>query len=145
MGRVIERKPPRTNRKSTEALATGSELYAAFRQHVPLAGPLTAAAVDRIAMLALAHSHKSRVVWGFEQLIARGVDARPGRNAESLNPPKPFNRLPTRCRLDGGRTQPRVFDLELFDMLCAYVVVRERCDTRVAAQARFGRSAANVW
>ena len=100
---------------------------------------------DRIAMLALAHSRKSRAVWEFEQLIARGVPARPGRNAESLKQPKPSNRLPVRCRLDGGRTQSRAFDLELFDMLCAYVVVRERCDTRVAAEARFGRSARQIW
>ena len=39
---MIERKPRRSKIASTEALATGAELYPIFRQHIPLEGPLTA-------------------------------------------------------------------------------------------------------
>lgn len=39
---MIERKPSRSKVKSTDALATGAELYLAFRRHVSLEGPLTA-------------------------------------------------------------------------------------------------------
>lgn len=48
-GRVIERKPNRSKRMSTEALATGAELYAVFRQHIPLEGVLRASAVANVA------------------------------------------------------------------------------------------------
>ncbi|NML95137.1 Mu transposase C-terminal domain-containing protein [Novosphingobium olei] len=46
---MIERKPHRPKVKSTEALAAGAELYAAFRQHVPLVGKLTASMVAAVS------------------------------------------------------------------------------------------------
>ena len=46
---MIERKPSRTKVASTEALATGAELYPIFRRLVPLDGPLTAQVIDAVA------------------------------------------------------------------------------------------------
>lgn len=46
---MFERKPHRSKVTSTEALATGAELYAAFRQHIPLTGVLTASVVASVA------------------------------------------------------------------------------------------------
>jgi hypothetical protein len=46
---LFERKPHRSKVTSTEALATGAELYAAFRQHIPLTGKLTASVVETVA------------------------------------------------------------------------------------------------
>ncbi|MGL1659524.1 hypothetical protein ACSTH1_23760, partial [Vibrio parahaemolyticus] len=45
---MIERKPPRAARPSAAALKTGAELYAVFRRHVSLEGPLSAASVTAI-------------------------------------------------------------------------------------------------
>jgi putative transposase len=45
---VIERKPPRIATPSAAALKTGAELYAVFRRHVSLEGPLSAASVAAI-------------------------------------------------------------------------------------------------
>jgi putative transposase len=47
--RVIERKPSRSKVTSTQALATGAELYPAFRRHVSLEGPLTASAAAAVS------------------------------------------------------------------------------------------------
>ena len=46
---MIEHKPVRSKIPSTEALATGAELYSAFRRYVPLEGPLTASAVAAVS------------------------------------------------------------------------------------------------
>ena len=46
---MFERKPHRAKVTSTEALATGAELYAAFRQHIPLTGKLMASVVATVA------------------------------------------------------------------------------------------------
>lgn len=46
---MIEHKPVRSKITSTEALATGAELYSAFRRYVPLEGPLTASAVAAVS------------------------------------------------------------------------------------------------
>jgi putative transposase len=46
---LFERKPHRAKVTSTEALATGAELYAAFRQHIPLTGKLTALVIATVA------------------------------------------------------------------------------------------------
>jgi putative transposase len=46
---LIERKPPRTARRSDAALAVGAELHPLFRKHVPLDAPLTARSVQAIA------------------------------------------------------------------------------------------------
>lgn len=89
---------------------------------------------DRIAMLALAHSHAGRSVWGFEQLIGRGLAERPGRNMESLAPPRRAKRRAARWRVGQERALPRAFDAELLGVLLAYAQVRERRDT----QARSG-------
>lgn len=46
---MIERKPGRTKIVSTEALATGAELYPIFRRQVPLEGPLTGDTVATVS------------------------------------------------------------------------------------------------
>lgn len=46
---MIERKPSRAKVTSAAALATGAALYAVFRQHVPLEGPLTASVVIAVS------------------------------------------------------------------------------------------------
>lgn len=46
---MFERKPHRSKVTSTEALATGAEHYAAFRQHIPLTGKLKASGVAAVA------------------------------------------------------------------------------------------------
>ncbi|PZR82589.1 MAG: transposase [Stutzerimonas stutzeri] len=46
---MFERKPHRSKSASTRALATGAELYSAFRQHIPLTGKLTASVVATVA------------------------------------------------------------------------------------------------
>ena len=46
---MIARKPPPSARRSEAALATGTALYPAFRQYVPLDAPLTAQAVVAIS------------------------------------------------------------------------------------------------
>ena len=46
---MIERKPSRSVAKSTEALATGTDLYSIFRKYVSLDGPVSARAVAAIA------------------------------------------------------------------------------------------------
>ena len=46
---MFERKPHRSKVTSTEALVTGAERYAAFRQHIPLTGVLTASMVATVA------------------------------------------------------------------------------------------------
>jgi putative transposase len=45
---MIERKPSRAKVKSTQALDTGRDRYAVFRQHMPLVGPVTASAVSAV-------------------------------------------------------------------------------------------------
>ena len=45
---MIERKPSRSKVTSTEALATGAELYPAFRRHIALEGPLTASSIAAV-------------------------------------------------------------------------------------------------
>ena len=45
---MIERKPSRSKVTSTEALATGAELYPAFRWHIALEGPLTASSIAAV-------------------------------------------------------------------------------------------------
>jgi putative transposase len=47
---LIERKPPRTARRSDAALAVGAELHPLFRKHVPLDAPLTERSVQAIAL-----------------------------------------------------------------------------------------------
>jgi putative transposase len=49
MSAMFERKPRRSAAKSTEALATGTELYPIFRKHISLERPVTANAVAVIA------------------------------------------------------------------------------------------------
>ena len=46
---MFERKPHRSKVTSTEALAAGAELYAAFRQHIPLTGKLRASVIATVA------------------------------------------------------------------------------------------------
>ena len=46
---MIERKPPRAAKPSAAALKTGADLYAVFRRHVSLEGPLAAASVAAIS------------------------------------------------------------------------------------------------
>jgi putative transposase len=48
-GQMIERKPSRSKVRSTEALATGAELYPIFRRHIPLEGRLVASTVALVA------------------------------------------------------------------------------------------------
>lgn len=93
---------------------------------------------DRIAMLALAHSHAVRGVWGFERLLALGLAERPGRNLESLEPPRPAKRPAARWRAGQGRAPHRSFEVELLSVLLAYAHLRERRDGKALAQARFG-------
>lgn len=93
---------------------------------------------DRIAMLALAHSHAGRGVWGFERLLALGLAERPGRNLESLKAPKPTKRLTACWRVGQGRAPHRAFEAELLDVLLAYAHLRERRDGETLARARFG-------
>ena len=45
---MIERKPPRAAKPSAAALKAGADLYAVFRRHVSLEGPLSAASVATI-------------------------------------------------------------------------------------------------
>lgn len=96
---------------------------------------------DRIAMLALAHSHAGRAVLGFERLVARDLAAHPGRNVESLKPPRPATRSARRWRAGQARVPRRTFKAELLSVLLAYANLRERRDARVLAQAQFGHFA----
>lgn len=88
----------------------------------------------RVAMLALAHSHLDRAVWGFERLVAMTMPERPVQNAASLQPP---TRLPRNWRIGRGRATPCPIDSHLFDVVLAYAHVQERRD--VSAPGRTPR------
>jgi two-component system sensor histidine kinase TctE len=118
-----------------------AQRIARLRKHIATLSRLTNQfhfARDRIAMLALAHSHAGRGVWGFERLLALGLAERPGRNLESLKAPKPTKRLTACWRVGQGRAPHRAFEAELLDVLLAYAHLRERRDGETLARARFG-------
>ena len=92
-------------------------------------------------MLALAHSHAGREVWGFEWLITRGLAERPGRNVESLEPPKSAKRLAARWRVGRASVPRRTFEADLPGVLLAYGRLRDWRDALTLVQAQFGQFA----
>lgn len=73
----IEKRPPTQNEPSTEALAVGAEYLPAFKEYVPIHGPLTASAVEKIQEMT---GLKSRQI----RRLARRFKENPV--AESLSP-----------------------------------------------------------